>query len=906
MSQSSNDSFPSAMNIAVAVNVKNRLIPAVTALRDAIRAKSEQWKDIVKIGRTHMQDATPVTLGQEWSGYAEMLSDNLGRIEDSLKGVYSLALGGTAVGTGINAAPGFGEEAAAAIAKLTGLPFVSAPNKFAVQGAHDALVHLSGALRTLAVSLYKIANDIRLMSCGPRAGFAELIIPSNEPGSSIMPGKVNPTQAEALAMLAVQVMANDAAVGFGGAGGYLEMNVYKPLLIFNITDSVTLLSDGCTNFRRFLVEGTRPNLKKIHEYVNSSLMLVTALSPVIGYDKASKIAHYALDNDLTLKEAALKLGFVTEAEFDAIVDPAKMVRPYVAQSGTEGSAPIQRPQANIKWRTQREAKDDMAKKVGIEFLRDASLNKSTAFTEKEREALGIVGLVPDVTESEDLQLSRVMMQLGHKTTDLDRYIYLNNLLDHNETLFYRAVMSDPARFLPIVYDPTIAEACLKYGHIYRQPRGMYLSITRRGKVKQILKNWPQNDIRFICVTDGGRILGLGDIGANGAPIPIGKLQLYTACAGVPPQFLLPMYLDAGTNNEQYLHDPLYIGLRRNRPSTDELYSFVDEFVEAVQEVFPKCCIHFEDWTGVDAIHLLQRYRDRYCVYNDDVQGTAGIVLAGMVNAVKIKKTKLKDEKYLFLGAGSAGIGLADLLCSAMVEEGLTLQQAQSRIYMFDIYGLLVSTRTDLVDFQKPYAQPHQPTRDFVAAIESIKPTTIIGVSTIGGAFTQRVIEAMSRINDRPVVLALSNPTEHAECTAEQAYTWSKGKAIYAAGVQFPPVHFNGQTFLPGQANNFYIFPAIGMGVFATQASRVTDLMFIEAARAVADQVPAELLSRGLLYPLQSHILETEIETASRVAKLIFDSGLARVQRPADMGAFIREHVYKPEYREEAVPPTKAA
>jgi len=532
---------------------------------------------------------------------------------------------------------------------------------------------------------------------------------------------------------------------------------------------------------------------------------------------------------------------------------------------------------------------------GIAVLQDPKLNKSTAFTEQEKQALGLVGLVPDVTESEDLQLQRVNLQLAQKPTDLERYIYLMNLLDHNETLFYRTLMSDPARFLPIVYDPTIGEACLKFGHIYRQARGMYLSIARRGKVKDILKNWPEKDVRFICVTDAGRILGLGDLGANGMGIPIGKLQLYTACAGVPPQYLLPMYIDAGTNNEEYLHDPLYLGMRKARPSTEELYSFVDEFVQAVQEVFPKCCIHFEDWTGVDAVHLLQRYRDKYCVYNDDVQGTAGIVLAGMINAAKIKGKKLSDEKYLFLGAGSAGIGLADLLCSAMTQEGLSLKEAQSHVYMFDINGLLEDTRKDLVDFQKPYAHKHAATRDFVAAIEDIKPTTIIGVSTVGGTFTQQVIEAMSRVNERPVVLALSNPTDHAECTPEQAYTWSKGKAIYAAGVQFPPVHYQGQTFLPGQANNFYIFPAVGMAIFATQASRVTDEMFIEAARAVADQVPSDLLKQGLLYPLQSNILETEIQTAARVANLVFDSGLARVPRPNDLVAFIRQHVYRPEY-----------
>jgi len=344
MAQSSNDSFPSAMCIAAAVNVKDKLIPAVKRLHDAILAKAEQWEDIIKIGRTHMQDATPITLGQEWSGYAGMLADNLGRLEETLQGVYRLALGGTAVGNGINSKPGFGETAAAEIAKLTGLPFVSAPNKFTVQGAHDAMVQLSGTLRTLAVSLYKIGNDIRLMCCGPRAGFAELLIPENEPGSSIMPGKVNPTQAEALTMVAVQVIANDVAVGFGGAGGYLEMNVYKPLIIFNVTHSITIMTDTCTNFRKFLIEGTQPNLKKIKEYVDSSLMLVTALSPIIGYDKASKIVHYAMDNDLTLKAAALKLGFVTENEFDRIVDPAKMVKSYV--STTKQARTPQRPETS--------------------------------------------------------------------------------------------------------------------------------------------------------------------------------------------------------------------------------------------------------------------------------------------------------------------------------------------------------------------------------------------------------------------------------------------------------------------------------------------------------------------------------------------------------------------------------
>jgi malate dehydrogenase (oxaloacetate-decarboxylating)(NADP+) len=535
-------------------------------------------------------------------------------------------------------------------------------------------------------------------------------------------------------------------------------------------------------------------------------------------------------------------------------------------------------------------------KRGMDLLHDPVLNKATAYTEAERQALGLVGLVPDVTESEDLQLRRVFRQLGHKTTDLDRYIYLVNLLDNDETLFYRSVMSDPARFLPIVYDPTIAEACLKYGHIYRRARGMYLSITHKGHVKEVLRNWPVKDVRVICVTDGGRILGLGDLGMNGTPIPIGKLQLYTACAGVTPHGLLPMYLDAGTNNQTNLNDPLYLGLRRPRPRTEELYAFVDEFVEAVQEVFPNCCIHFEDWTGSDAVQLLARYRDKVCCYNDDIQGTGSVTLAGLIAALKVTGGKIRDQRILFLGAGSAAIGLAGLIASGMVQEGLSLKDAQARISMFDVNGLLEPSRTDLFDFQKPYSHPHAPSREFVACIESIKPTAIIGVSTAGNTFTRPVIEAMSRLNVRPIIFALSNPTEHAECTPEEAYQWSKGKALYAAGVQFPPVSYGGQTFLPGQANNFYIFPAVGMAIYATQTKRVTDEMFIAAAHALADQVTPAELKQGLLFPPQSNILETEIKVASRVAQVVFEEGLAGVERPEDCEAFIRSHVYKPEHR----------
>jgi malate dehydrogenase (oxaloacetate-decarboxylating)(NADP+) len=534
-------------------------------------------------------------------------------------------------------------------------------------------------------------------------------------------------------------------------------------------------------------------------------------------------------------------------------------------------------------------------KRGIDLLRDPQLNKSTAFTAAERETLGLTGLLPAAVDTEETQVRRALQQLGQKPTDLERYIYLIQLLDTDETLFYKVLMSDPARFLPIVYDPTVGEACLKFGHIFRRPRGLYVSLEHRARVMEVLRNWPEKGVRVICATSGERILGLGDLGANGMGIPIGKLQLYTACAAVPPQYLLPVHIDFGTNNRELLDDPLYLGLRQPRVSTAERDEFVEEFVQAIQEVFPGCCLHFEDWAGVDALRLLAKYRDRVCCYNDDIQGTAGVALAGILSALRVTGGQLRDQRVLFLGAGSAGIGIADLIASAMMLEGLSEDQARGRISLFDINGLLEPSRTDLFDFQKPYAHPHKPSRDFVSVIESLQPTALIGVSTKGKAFTRQVLEAMARINERPVIFALSNPTDHAECTAEEAYRWSDGRALYAAGVPFPPVRYGSKTLVPGQGNNLYIFPAVGLAIVATKARRVTDEMFVVAARAVADQVTQAELDSGLLYPPQSHILETEVAVAVVVAEAIFARRLAGAEEPADVREFVEGQLYKPEY-----------
>ncbi len=533
--------------------------------------------------------------------------------------------------------------------------------------------------------------------------------------------------------------------------------------------------------------------------------------------------------------------------------------------------------------------------TGTQLLRDPQFNQSTAFPANVREQKCLVGLLPPREESLQQQVHRCLLQLSKKPNDLEQYIYLAQLCDDNQTLFYAVLATDPARFLKIVYDPTVGEACLEFGHIYRKPGGLYVSIDQRGKVKDVLANWPVKDVRVICVSTGGRILGLGDLGTNGMGIPIGKLQLYTACAAVPPEVLLPVLLDCGTDNQQLLDDPLYLGLKQKRPSTDDLDAFVQEFVDAVQEVYPKCCIHFEDWKGTDAIRLLARYVDKISCYNDDIQGTGSVTVAGLYNALKISKSTLKEQRVLFLGAGSAGIGIANMIVTAMKLEGLSAEQAQAQISMVDVNGLLTPETSDLSPEQKKYAHKQAPTKDLVAAVNAIKPTILIGVSTIKGTFTQQVIEAMAKLNDRPIIFALSNPTDHAECTAQEAYQYSKGKAIFAAGVQFDPVQIEGKTYEPSQANNFYIFPAVGLAIVATEAKHVPDEIFIEAARATADQLTNEQLEKGMLFPPQGDILNVSIKTATKSAEKIFALGLARVPKPDTVDHLIGSMLYKPAY-----------
>jgi malate dehydrogenase (oxaloacetate-decarboxylating)(NADP+) len=535
--------------------------------------------------------------------------------------------------------------------------------------------------------------------------------------------------------------------------------------------------------------------------------------------------------------------------------------------------------------------------TGYDLLRNPRVNKGTAFTEAERRAWGLEGLLPPAITTMALQVARRHVEIASLENDLQKYLVLSDLQARNETLYYAVLMSDPATYMPLLYTPTVGEACQKFAHIFRQARGMYLPISARGRLKELLSNWPEKDVRFIVVTDGERILGLGDLGAGGMGIPIGKLSLYTACAGVPPQYCLPMVLDVGTNNQVLLDDALYLGLRQPRVRGQEYLAFIDEFVAAVQQRYPKCCIQWEDFANFNAVPILARHRDKICTFNDDIQGTAGVALAGIFAALRLTGQKLSEQRFLFLGGGSAATGIAELISLAMAQEGTDLAAARRRNALFDVNGLLVSSRADLADFQKPFAQDQAPISTFVEAVEALRPTAIIGVSTVPKLFTREVIQAMARINERPIIFPYSNPTSRSECTAEEAYRWSDGRAVFASGSPFPPVEIAGRRFVPGQGNNVYIFPAMGMAVFATEATRVTEDMFIVAAQAVAEQVTEENLAMGLIYPPQSHILDASLHVAERIATYIFDQGLARVPRPHDVGALIRARVYRPLYPE---------
>jgi len=534
---------------------------------------------------------------------------------------------------------------------------------------------------------------------------------------------------------------------------------------------------------------------------------------------------------------------------------------------------------------------------GYDLLHHARLNKGTAFTEAERRAYGLEGLLPAAVSTMEWQIARRRAEITNLTDDLQKYLVLSDLQARNETLFFAVLMSDPATYMPLVYTPTVGEACQKFGHVFREARGMYLPISARGRIREILSNWPEQDVRFIVVTDGERILGLGDLGAGGMGIPLGKLALYTACAGVPPQYCLPVVLDVGTNNHALLEDSLYIGLRQPRVRGDEYVAFVDEFVSAVETLYPKCCIQWEDFANFNAVPILARYRDKICTFNDDIQGTAGIALAGILAALRITRQKLTEQRFLFLGGGSAATGIADLISQAMALEGMDIQEARRRNPLFDINGLLVASRTDLAEFQKPFAQDRAPVSTFVDAVKALRPTGIIGVSAVPKLFTREVIEAMAAINERPIIFPYSNPTSRSECTAEEAYGWSGGRAVFASGSPFPPVEIAGRRFVPGQGNNVYIFPAMGMAIYATEATRVTEEMFMVAAKAVAEQVTDQDLSTGSIYPPQSQILNASLHVADRVAAYIFDNGLAGIPKPDDIGGLIRARAYRPIYPE---------
>lgn len=533
--------------------------------------------------------------------------------------------------------------------------------------------------------------------------------------------------------------------------------------------------------------------------------------------------------------------------------------------------------------------------TGVELLNDPFLNKGTAFTEEERDAFGLRGLLPPHVQTMEEQVSNVLENFRTKATDLEKYLYLISVQDRNRALFYRVVVDNITEMMPIVYTPTVGQACQKYAHIFQRPRGLYISAKDKGNIARTLRNWPKKDVRIVVVTDGERILGLGDLGANGMGIPIGKLSLYTACAGINPAQSIPMVFDVGTDNESLLADPLYVGMRQRRLRGNAYDELFEEFVTALQEVFPRVLLQFEDFATADAFRLLKKYRDRICSFNDDIQGTGAVTLAGLYSALRITGGKLTEQKLMFMGAGEAATGIAEVLVAAMVGEGLPEKEAVERCWFVDSKGLVVKSRRDLAEHKLRYAHNHESFSSFLSAVESLKPSTIIGVSAQPKAFNREVLEAMAKINQRPIVFSLSNPTSKSECTAEEAYTWTQGRAIFASGSPFPPITINGRTNVPGQCNNSYIFPGLGLGTIASAATRVTDEMIFCSAKTLAQQVAKTDLEQGNTFPPLAKIREVSAAIATAVAEVAYKRGLATVSKPDDLPAFIRSQMYEPRY-----------
>ncbi|MDD5139371.1 MAG: NAD-dependent malic enzyme [Verrucomicrobiales bacterium] len=532
---------------------------------------------------------------------------------------------------------------------------------------------------------------------------------------------------------------------------------------------------------------------------------------------------------------------------------------------------------------------------GVDWLHNPVFNKGTAFTAAERDALGLRGLLPPHISTMEEQVLRVMTNFRNKPNDLERYVQIADLQDRNETLFYRVVMDNLEELMPVIYTPTVGRACQEYGSIFRRSRGIYISSKDAGQIDAILHNWPTRDVKVIVVTDGERILGLGDLGASGMGIPVGKLSLYTACAGIHPTQCLPITIDVGTNNATLLNNPLYTGLRQERIRGAEYDALIEEFMVAVEKRFPGVLVQFEDFGNQNAFRLLEKYRGRACTFNDDIQGTGAVALAGILSALRITGGKLRDQRVLLLGAGEAGMGIAGNIVNVLVEEGLTPAEACQRCWFVDSKGLIVKGRDHLNEHKLPYAHEHAPCADLLFAIKSIKPTMLVGASGQAKSFTQEIIKAMGEFNQRPVIFALSNPTSKAECTAEEAYTWTEGRAVFASGSPFAPVTINGRTLVPGQGNNAYIFPGVGLGVVCTGARRVTDAMFIKAARALASLIRESELAEGRVYPTLQRIHEVSHAIAVAVAEEVFAEKLNSQPRPADLPGYIRSQMFKPEY-----------
>jgi len=878
-------------------------------LRRAFAAKAVEFRDVLKMGRTQLQDAVPMTLGQEFSTYAVMLQEDQARLRETLSLLSEINLGATAIGTGITAHPAYAELVRQHLAQISGIALSTSINLVEATQDCGCFVQISGVLKRVATKVSKICNDLRLLSSGPRTGLGEINLPPRQAGSSIMPGKVNPVIPEVVNQIAFEVIGNDVTVSFAAEGGQLQLNAFEPIIAHSLFKSVQHLAAGCRVLADKCVDGITANVEHLRQNVENSIGIVTALNPYIGYANATAVAQDALATGASITELVLARGLLTAEQLSAILRPEVLTQPipplhFHASEGTPATESSTRK--HIMSSHAVASPSITLSACGQDILNNPLLNKSTAFTLEERDNFGLHGLLPPQIESLEEQIARRLECVRALPGELERYVFLRDLQDTNETLYFALLTRHLEELLPVIYTPTVGAACQRYSQIYRRPRGLYLSLPNQARLDQIFASPRFDRIECIVVTDGERILGLGDQGAGGMGIPVGKLAIYSACGGIDPATTLPITLDVGTNNAALLADPMYIGWRHERVRGQDYDDFIEAFVTAVSKRWPNILLQWEDFHKNNANRLLERYRNRLCTFNDDIQGTAAVATGTLLAAIKKTGVPLSQQRIAILGGGSAGIGIAAQIKLAMIEQGLSAAEASTRFYVLGRNGLVTDQTPGLESFQQGFVQPCSTLTSWslsspgqislLDVVHNAHPTVLIGVSGQAGGFSETVIREMARHVARPIIFPLSNPTSCVEARPDEIIRWTDGQAIIGTGSPFPAFEYAGKQHHFAQTNNSYIFPGVGLGVLASQARRITDSMFLAAAKALAELSPANADADARLLPELARMREVSISIALAVAQQARAEGLTAAFSDAELLNAIHAKVWVPQYR----------